>query len=87
MSINAYNIYDAVFDTARSEFWGSDKDGMIRDITDYAEGFFGLAIDCGDAERIADARLALLAANEENGEWGNNHWHLVERPLSAINLD
>jgi hypothetical protein len=34
------------------------------------------------AEKIVAAHVAFQAANDQNGEWTNNRWHLVGKPLS-----
>ena len=84
--MNAFNLYNAVFDSARSEFVPPDRSGRIADVIQYADGALDLTVSADVAAKIVDARAAYECATDENGEGQNNMWHYVEKPLSEIAL-
>lgn len=84
--MNAYELYDAVFDSARAEWIPESREEQIEDVISYADGAFNLNISHAVATQIIDARESLSVANGENGEWENNLWHCVEKQLSEIEL-
>lgn len=87
MPKNAYELYEAVYDTARSEYIPADREAQIDDVIRYADGAFDLCVDRKTAEAIVDARAAFVAATDSNGEGQNNHYHLVQAPLSEVMLE
>lgn len=84
--MNAYQLYDAVFESARSEWIPESREEQIEDVMQYADSTFDLNVSHAVAAQIVAARDELLKANDANGEWTNNHWHCVEKPLSEIEL-
>ena len=84
--MNAYELYDAVFDSARAEWLPESREEQIEDVITVAYDVFNLNVSTDIATQIVDARDALSVANDKNGEWVNNLWHCVEKPLSEIEL-
>ena len=87
--MNAYQLYLAVFDSARSEFLPSDTCARIDDVISYADGAFDLFISRSVAEKIVECHAEFEEATtgqNGNGEITNNLFHYVEKPLSVILL-
>ena len=84
--MNAYQLYDAVFDSARSEWVPESREDQIEDVIKYADSVYDIDVPRSVAELIVSAREAVLAANNESGEWTNNHFIHVESPLADIEL-
>lgn len=80
--MNAFNLYDAVFDSARAEFVPAASADKIEDVIDYAQGALDLHISRDVAQKIVAAHDAFEASEQGS----DNFWHLVEQPLAAIEL-
>ncbi len=80
--MNAYQIYDAVFDEANDY-----KQNTTDYIQDYALNALDVAITKKLAQKISDCHTKYLAETERNGEGQNNHWHYVQKPLSEIEVN
>lgn len=76
--MNAYELYEAVFD--------NDAEETVEYIKQYAEGAFDLSISEEVAQKILDCRERYKAETERNGEGQNNLYHFVKAPLSEILL-
>ena len=81
--MNAYELYDAVFDSANDY-----AEPTIEYIQEYADGAYEIPVYVSDAvaQKMLDCRAACIKANEENGEYSNNHYHHIQAPLEAIEL-
>jgi hypothetical protein len=89
--MNAFELYDAVYDSARSEYApeADDREGQIQDVIDYASGAFDLYVSRDTAEKIVDSHFACRAANDadEHGvQITHNRYTCIEQPLSVIEL-
>ena len=82
MLYTAYDVYTAVFDTARSEFWGTDFDSIVKDIESYEFGAYDFSMTSDVVKQIAEARIAY--DESESGQWENDHFWMIEEPLSKI---
>lgn len=79
--MNAFKLYTAAFDTALDY-----TENTVDYIKGYADGAFNIIISDDVAEKIIDAKIKLEKANDENGQWTNNFYHIVEAPLSEIEI-
>ena len=79
--MNAYQLYDAAFDTANDY-----AENTIAYVKQYAEGALDTHVSDAVAQKIVDARIDYLKATESNGEGQNNLWHIVQKPLEQIEL-
>ena len=83
--MNAFELYEAVFDPARDECLPEEKtvDKLTQEVSEYASGAFEISVDDGTCQRIAEAYIAFQ--NRENQvEGSNEYFHLVEKPLREI---
>lgn len=80
--MNAFELYDAVFDSAND---GSD-DVTAANVIAYADGALDLTISNEVAERVAKLRKEWLAMVEAGTATANEHYHLVEKELSEVEL-
>lgn len=76
---NAFQLYDAAIDNAKSNDLIVDEQYLV----DYAENACGIYISADVAEKMMAAHAAW--ADTENKS-GNEHFHLVEKPLAEIDL-
>ena len=79
--MNAYELEQAAFDSACDH-----HEETIEYIQAYADGAFGIYVTNDVAQKILDCRAECKKASEENGEFENNGWYLVRKPLEAIEL-
>lgn len=79
--MNAYELYDAVFDSAND--CAENTPGYVQQ---YADGAFDMYVAEEVAQKIVDCRSSYLAETEANGEGENNLQHCVKKPLSEIEL-
>ena len=79
--MTAYELMESAFDTACG-----DAEETINYIQGYASGAFNLYVSKEICEKILECRAACAKATEDNGEGENNGWHLVRKPLEAIEL-
>lgn len=79
--MNAFELYDAAFDSACDY-----AEDTIEYIQGYADGAFNLSVSDEIAQKILDCKAAFKAETEKNGQGQNNLYHLVEAPLSEIEL-
>jgi len=87
--MKALELYEAVYDTARSEYVPEDKAGMVRDVIDYADGAFNRNLPTELAEKIVNCRLDWKEktwGDSGNGQYQNNYFYCVEEPLSDIEI-
>ena len=75
--MNAYELYDAAFDSACD---GAEATAAY--VKQYAAGAFDLTISDEVAELIAAAKREFDAA----GDGSNDFWHMVQKPLEDIEL-
>ena len=74
--ITAYDIYDAAFDSAQSEY----SERTISYIVQYAESVFNVYLTSDIAQKILDA----IDKWESNDCGGDNKWHDIEKQLRLI---
>lgn len=79
--MNAYELEQAAFDSACDY-----AEETVKYVKSYADGAFDMYVSDEVAQKILDCRAACKAATEKNGEYENNGFFLVEKPLSAIDL-
>ena len=79
--MNAFELNNAAFDSACD-----CAEESIAYIQGYADGAFDLTVSDEIAQKILDCRAAYRHETEKNGEGQNNKYHLIEVPLSAIDL-
>ena len=79
--MNAYQLYNAAFDSACDY-----AEETVKYIKEYAENVFGITITNETATLILECRAAWKAANDENGQWQNNYYYCVRKPLEQIEL-
>ena len=80
--MNAYEIYDGAVENA--EIAGLDDSEMTAEyFDDYAFNAMDVALGSGVAEQIAAAYAAWIACDNK---CDNEHWHIVEKPLSEIQV-
>ena len=79
--ISLYDLADAATGTDTDYDKSNDK---VQFLIDYADEFFNKILTEEQAAQIVDALNDCEAANIANGEWTNNHFHIVERPLSEV---
>ncbi|WP_425401241.1 hypothetical protein [Algiphilus sp.] len=84
--MTAYELYEAVFDIAREEFWGQNHEDRLEDVIGYADGAFNITVAHEAAEAIVNAHESFAGLDEDNGEYENAFWHKVKKPLSQIEL-
>ena len=82
--ISALEIYEAVYDSARSEWIPDDFAGQVADIKDYADGVWNITLSDEYATKIAECRKNLLEANEKDGQWTLNYDNCVVFPLQEV---
>ena len=82
--ISALEIYEAVYDSARSEWVPDDFAGQVADIKDYADGVWNITLSDEYATKIARCRKSLLEANEKDGQWSFNYDNCVVFPLQDV---
>lgn len=82
--MNAFQIYEAAFDSAQSEF----SQDTLEYIIQYADGALNVALSDDEAKTILDCRLAWVAAADAEGGIGSTDtfWHTVEKPLREIEI-
>lgn len=80
--MNAFELYEAVFDSAREEFVPETREDRIKDVVDYADGAFDLYVDSDVAGKIVDAEMSF----QKSEQGSNNFYHLVQQPLESIEL-
>lgn len=85
-TMNAFELYDAVFDSAREEYQGSTHEERVEDVIQYAAGALDLMISSEVAERIVAAKESFLGLDEAGGEYEDAFFHKVRKPLEAIEL-
>lgn len=76
--MNAYELYDAAFDSAQGEFAQS----TVEYVKQYADGAFNTVVSDEVAQKIVACRVDF----EQNGDGSNDFWHMVRKPLEAIEL-
>jgi hypothetical protein len=86
VTMNAYQLYEAVFDSARKEFVPETTEGKVLDVLEYAEGALDISISREIAERIVAAHEAFFAAELNGGLDSNKYHYIVKSPLSEIGL-
>lgn len=79
--MNAYELEQAAFDRSCEH-----AEETVQYIRGYADGAFNLTVSDIVAQKILDCRAACKKATEENGEWQNNGYHIVQKPLEKIEL-
>lgn len=79
--MNAYQLEQAAFDIACDY-----AEETVEYIQGYADGAFDLYVTDDVAQKILDCREACHEANLKNGEYENNGWHLIRKPLEQIEL-
>ena len=79
--MNAYELYNHVFDSANAYSHES-----VAYIKEYAENVFGIAVTDETATLILECREALHCENKNNGQWQNNYYYCVRKPLEQIEL-
>ena len=84
--MNAYEIYEAVFDSNRKEWIPESVEEKIDDVIQIADSVFDIELSKEVAARIVNANSSLQEENDKNGEWENNFWHCVKKPLSEVEL-
>ena len=81
---NAFELYELVTDAQAVEQRGA-FDYMPLAVEDLQACFGGL-LNKDIAEKIIAAHKELHDANEENGKFANNYYHIIEKQLSEIEL-
>lgn len=84
--MNAFNIYDAAFDSAQSEWIPMDRPALIKYVTDYADGAMDVRVSKEVAEAIADAHLSYKGLDEDGGEYEHAFFIKIKNPLSEIEV-
>lgn len=86
--MNAFELYEAVFDTAREEYQGTDLDSMVTDIVEYADGAFNKTIEEHEAEILANCAIDFKdktwSEENGNGEYENNYFVCVKQKLQDL---
>lgn len=85
--MNAYQVFQAAFDSAQSEFIPKGREDKIDYVIQYADGAMGIRIERGVAEKIVDAQIAYEKATwgeSGDGQYSDNAYRLIEEPLSKI---
>ena len=80
--MNAYELYEAVFDSARSEYLPDREDGLeayVEEVYRYAGNVFNLLVE----DEVA---LLVAKAGYYPCESQNQFWHTYEKRLRAIEL-
>ena len=81
---NAFELYELVTDAQAVEQRGA-FDYMPLDLQALQACFDGL-LNKDIAEKIIAAHNLLHEANEANGKFANNYYHIIEKQLSEIEL-
>jgi len=86
--MNAFKLYEAVFDQAREEYQGTDLESMVADIIEYADGAFGKAVEQHEAETLAECAIDFedktWSEENGNGEYENNYFVCVKDKLQSL---
>ena len=80
--MNAFELYELATDAQAVEQRGAFDYMPIEDLQACYEGLLNQEI----AEKIIAAHNALQEANEANGKFANNYYHIIEKQLSEIEL-
>lgn len=84
--MNAFELYDAVFDSAREEFHGTTHAERVQDVIDYADGALDMNVSRDVAEKIVVAHESYKGIDEDNGDYENAFYHKIRAPLEEIEL-
>ena len=87
--MNAFKLYEAIFDSARKEYQGTDLESMVQDIIDYADGAFDLRVEKEEAKKMAECAINFEEktwGESGNGEYENNYFVLVKDVLDEIEI-
>ncbi|ATZ95312.1 hypothetical protein [Dickeya fangzhongdai] len=76
--MNAYQLYDAAMENAEN----NDIEISAEYFSDYAEGALNIFMSQNLAEKI----YACAVNFRDNGVGTNDLWHMVEKPLSEIEI-
>jgi len=79
--MNAYELFDAAFDSA-----ADGQERTIDYIVGYADGAFNVYCPDHVAQQILDCMAEFERQTDENGEYQNNAWHCIKKPLQEIQL-
>ena len=79
--MNAFELYELATDAQAVEQRGA-FDYMQLDLQACFDGLLNQEI----AEKIIAAHKTLHEANEANGKFANNYYHIIEKQLSEIEL-
>lgn len=89
--MNAFELYEAAFDSACEEYIPATREEKIQYVIGYADNAFDKPVNVTKeiAEKIVDCHLDWYAqtwGEEGNGHITNNMYHLVEAKLEGIEL-
>lgn len=79
--MNAYELYEAAFDTAID-----CKPATAGYVQEYAIGVFDLCVSNEICEQIAEKRAKWLVMTESGEATADGFWHSVQKPLEEIEL-
>lgn len=84
--MNAFELYEAVYDTAREVPQYETHAERVQDVIDYADGALDMDVPSEVAEKIANARRSYKGLDEDGGEYENAYYYKVRKPLEEIEL-
>lgn len=90
--MKAYELYDAVYDSARQEWVPESPEEQVKDVVEYADNCFNVTISKELAQKIVECRQRYTKACNgkldgfDAGEWTHNFYVLVKSELEDIEI-